>query len=407
MARVNLYSHQIDALKKIHNGSILCGGVGSGKSITSLAYYYTKVLSGEITDVGYLKKPKTSTPLYIITTARKRDTLEWDAECLRFQLSSDQELSINHIFMKIDSWNNIGKYENVENAFFIFDEQRVVGAGSWSKSFLKIAKKNRWILLSATPGDVWMDYIPVFIANGFYKNRTEFVRKHVVFSRFSKYPKVDRYLDTGVLESLRRSILVTMEYKRPARPHYIDIPVRYNEKAYEKISKKRWNIYSNEPLQDAGSLCFTLRRLVNSDQSRFDEALRCCREHRRLIIFYNFDYELEALRDLAYFTNVAEWNGHKHEPIPSTENWAYLVQYTAGAEGWNCIETDSILFYSQSYSYKAMTQAAGRIDRMNTKFTDLYYYTLKSFSKIDQSISLALKSKKNFNEKAFFEESYL
>lgn len=129
-------------------------------------------------------------------------------------------------------------------------------------------------------------------------------------------------------------------------------------------------------------------------------------KHPRVIIFYNFDYELDILKGLFHgFESenfaVAEWNGHAHQPIPDTDSWVYFVQYTAGCEGWNCIRTDTIVFYSQNYSYKVMEQASGRIDRLNTPFTDLYYYHLKSGSGIDLAISKALKEKKNFNEGRF------
>ena len=99
--------------------------------------------------------------------------------------------------------------------------------------------------------------------------------------------------------------------------------------------------------------------------------------------------------------NIAEWNGHNHEDIPKTSTWVYIVQYTAGAEGWNCIETDTIIFYSQNYSYKVITQSAGRIDRLNTPFTDLNYYHLYSMSPIDLAIKKAFDCKKDFNEKRF------
>ncbi len=179
MAGVNLYDYQLEAVKNMKNGCILCGGVGSGKSITSLVYYYSQQ-GGQIGAGKYIpmKKPK---DLYIITTARKRDTLEWEGELSPFLLSTHEEINFYKNKVVVDSWNNIGKYENVSNAFFIFDEQRVVGYGAWTKAFLKIAKSNKWILLSATPGDTWQDYIPVFIANGFYKNKSQFVRDHIVY----------------------------------------------------------------------------------------------------------------------------------------------------------------------------------------------------------------------------------
>ena len=153
-------------------------------------------------------------------------------------------------------------------------------------------------------------------------------------------------------------------------------------------------------MQQASSLCYVLRRIVNEDESRITTLLELVERHPRVIIFYNFDYELEILKGLYYGENVeiAEWNGHAHQPVPSGERWIYLVQYTAGCEGWNSIKTDTIIFYSQNYSYKVVAQAAGRIDRLNTPYTDLYYYHLKSRSGIDLAISRALKNKKQFNE---------
>jgi hypothetical protein len=396
---IQLRGYQLDAVNRLRNGNILCGGVGSGKSRTALAYYFKECGGGLGTEYEAMTDP---IDLYIITTARKRDTLEWEGELCPFLISTDPLSNYygDEMEVVIDSWNNIGKYTDVTNAFFIFDEQRVVGSGAWVKSFLKITKSNKWILLSATPGDTWSDYIPVFIANGFYRNRTEFTREHIVYSRFTKFPKIERYLNTGRLIRLRNKILVDMDFNRPTVPHHEDIYVDYDISKYKEVMKTRWDPYKNEPIINASGLCYILRRIVNTDESRQTALLEILEDHPRTIIFYNFDYELDLLMDLAYSNalEVAQWNGHKHQPIPNGDRWIYLVQYTAGAEGWNCIKTDTIVFYSQNYSYKIMQQSAGRIDRLNTPYTDLYYYHLKTRSGIDLAISKALKDKKKFNE---------
>lgn len=408
MAGITLFDYQQKAINNMKNGCILCGGVGSGKSLTALSYYYLKNDGDVFTLLGgdYITMGDPPKDLYIITTARKRDTLEWDKELIPFLLSKDPENNLYSNKVIIDSWNNIGKYSEVQDAFFIFDEQRVVGSGAWVKAFLKICKSNEWILLSATPGDTWMDYVPVFVANGFYKNRSEFIREHIVYSRFSKFPKVDKYLNTGRLIRLRNSILVNMDFDRRTVSHHEDVYVSYEVSKYKDIMKRRWNIWDNQPIENACELCYSLRKVVNSDSSRIVALMEIFEKHPKLIIFYNFDYELEILKNICWINTegkfmdveVAEWNGHKHQPIPDSENWVYLVQYNAGAEGWNCIKTDTIVFYSQNYSYKIVTQASGRIDRLNTPYTDLYYYHLKSRSGIDLAISKALKEKKKFNE---------
>lgn len=402
MAGIKLYDYQLDAVKRMKNGCILCGGVGSGKSFTSLAYYYLQN-GGKINGRNYKHMNKHPKDLYIITTARKRDTKEWEGELCPFLLSPHKD--VNHYDNKvvIDSWNNIKKYAEVTNAFFIFDEQRVVGSGTWVKTFLKIAKKNEWILLSATPGDTWSDYIPVFIANGFYKNRTAFTREHIVYKRFSKFPQIDFYLNTGKLIKYRNQILVNMDFKRSTVSHHEDIFVSYDIKTYKEVTKNRWDPYRNAPIENASGLCYVWRKIVNTDESRQQSVLEIFEKHPRVIIFYNFDYELEILLSMYYGEGVeiAQWNGHAHEPIPESKSWVYLVQYAAGCEGWNCVKTDTIIFYSQNYSYKVMHQASGRIDRLNTPYKDLYYYHLKSRSGIDTAISRALKQKKNFNENRY------
>lgn len=399
---IKLYDYQLDAVKRLKTGCILCGGVGSGKSRTSLAYYFTQQ-GGRLDPYKPMKRG--AKDLYIITTARKRDTLEWELELPIFLLSKDPKENVLNDGVKItvDSWNNIGKYARVKDAFFLFDEQRVVGYGKWSTTFIHIAKNNEWILLSATPGDTWSDYMPVFIANGFYKNKTEFVHEHVIYSRYTKYPKIDRYVGLKRLIRLRDRILVDMDFDRKTRAHHEDVFVKYDISKYRDAQKTRWDPYKQEPIQQASGLCYVLRRIVNEDPSRQVALLELFEKHPKMIVFYNFDYELDILKGIYYGKDVeiAEWNGHRHQPVPTSKSFVYLVQYTAGAEGWNCITTDTIVFFSQNYSYKIMEQASGRIDRLNTPYTDLYYYHLKTRSGIDLAISRALKEKKKFNERKF------
>lgn len=392
---VNLYDHQKRAIEKLKPGSILVGGVGSGKTLTSLVYFYEKICGGKLFD----KDSNTYSPmhvkkdLYVITTARKRDTLDWIKE------ASNVPLKIT----KVDSWNNISKYTSIKDAFFIFDEQRVVGNGVWVKSFLKITKNNQWILLSATPADTWMDLVPVFIANGFYKNRSDFLRRHVVYSRFSKFPKVERYLEIRRLVELRDSILINMIFRRNTISHEENIICSFDKEKQKRLMVDRWDIYNDVPIRDVSQLCYLLRKLVNSDKDRLDKLKSLLERHKKIVIFYNFNYELDLLKRFAEENKISysQWNGHRHEEIPNKESWLYLVQYMAGAEGWNCIETNIILFYSLNYSYRIMTQAAGRIDRINTSFTDLYYYKFISNSIIDMSINKAIKNKQTFNENRF------
>ncbi len=379
---VELYPHQKEAVRKMHDGCVLVGGVGTGESRTALAYYEAAVWADG-----------SGPPLYIITTARKRDTRDWEKEAEPFPFEPTA----------VDSWNNIQKYILVSDSFFIFDEQRLVGTGKWAKAFRKIARLNQWILLSATPGDCWMDYANVFIANGFYRNLTDFRQQHVIYSRFSKYPKIEKYVNTGRLVRERREIVVNMPFVKKTVPHDEWIAAPFDKELVKLIISTRWDPYKDIPIQDAGGLCYVLRRAVNSDERRIGIVKELLAEHPKAVIFYNFNYELDMLKQMAEEESIvcAEWNGHQHQPIPDGGAWVYLVQYAAGAEGWNCTQTNTMIFYSLNYSYKCMTQSAGRIDRLNTPFTDLYYYHLYSRGGIDLAIRHAIREKKNFNESLY------
>jgi len=407
----SLYRHQEDALEKMHNGCILWGGVGSGKSRVAAAYYM---------------KAEADADIYVITTARKRDSLDWEREFVQFGVGKKLEATVAGS-LAVDSWNNLPKYSDVRDAFFIFDEQRLVGSGEWTKSFIEIAKHNRWILLSATPGDTWLDYIPVFLAHGFYKNRTEFKRRHVVYSQFTKFPKVERYMEVGRLVKLRNSLLVHMPYARHTTRHLELVEVDYDKDLFHQVLEKRWHVYEERPLRDVGEMFSVMRKVVNTDVSRVKTLKDLLTSSSKVIVFYNFDYELALMRQLngttivttsgAEFTirtvessskteldfsiAMAEWNGHKHQEVPTTERWLYLVQYVAGAEAWNCTTTDTTLFWSLTYSYKNFEQAMGRIDRLDTPFVNLFYKVLKSNSMIDNAIWGSLGNKESFNESGF------
>ena len=382
---IELMQHQKDAIGKLGNRKILYGGVGTGKSLTILAYYLEK------------EAPKN---IYIITTAKKRDSLEWQSEAVKLGISTKREFTPKHLgVLNVDSWNNISNYTDVKDAFFIFDEQRLVGSGAWVKAFQKIAKKNNWVMLTATPGDTWMDYLPIFIANGFYRNATEFKREHVVYAPYTKYPTIVRYLGMRTLEKYRNIVLVEMPYKKHTQRIIEEIFLPYDEEAFKRVTVDRWNIYENRPIKDAAEMFRLMRTVVNSDPSRLQTVRELLKTNPKIVIYYNFNYELDILRELCDQTTVAEWNGKKKQQIPDTDSWVYLVQYVSGAEGWNCTETDTMVFYSLTYSYKNFEQAQGRIDRLNSPTSLLFYFLFLSNSLIDAAVRHSLSEKQLFNER--------
>lgn len=486
--QLELRAHQSEAIQKMHNGCVLWGDVGTGKTITALSYALLREAGKHIV---------------VVTTAKKRDSWDWQNEAAL--------LGVPHDGIEVTSWNRIAELTEREGQFFLFDEQRLVGTGAWVKSFYKIAERNSWIVLSATPGDTWSDYAPLFIANGWYKNITEFRREHAVYSRYTQFPKIEKYIGQGKLQRYRKQLLVEMPMARHTTRHMHYIDCEWDQSLLDLIRKRRWNPYTDEPIKSAAEMYTALRRVVSTDPSRGEQLRALLDEHPRLIIFYNFNYELEILRSILEqhasewdgLTTMktpcdgtgekslpnpsesssiesssekiedspclksdttassicpihskeepcperpvtaskssskrsgapiesfpkssenersskpadsewmgeagasetfgwSEWNGHKHEPIPPTDRWAYLVQYTSGSEGWNCISTDRMVFWSLTYSFKQFWQAQGRIDRMNTPYSDLHYYVLMTGSYAEKPVIRALKMKKDFQPK--------
>lgn len=378
---IELYPYQRKAVDRLHNGSVLCGKVGSGKSLTGLFYYME----------NHIDKP-----LYIITVAKKRNDREWHRDF--------EALGIDGV---VDSWNNIEKYTDVKDAFFIFDEQRAIGYGKWGMAFIHIARKNNWIMLTATPGDVWMDWMCIFIANNFYRNKTDFVDQHVEYNPYSKFPQIRRYHKTDKLERFRRYLAVPMQDFRTTNLHRKYINADFDKDLYKTVVKTRFNPYTEEPIMNASEFTQVLRRIINTSERRRIHAKQEIMTRDKVIVFYNYTYELDILKEICQELDRAyyQWNGQKHEAIPDAKTWVYLVQYTAGAEGWNCITTDTILFYSLNYSYRIMEQSEGRINRVNTSFENLYYVYLKSPASIDDAIERSIRSKKKFNERNWVEST--
>lgn len=376
---ITLMPHQEEAVKNLTDGNILYGKVGSGKSFTGLFYYLRN---------HYQEK------LYIITTAKKRDDNEWQKDIREVGNIKDAV---------VDSWNNISKYTNVADSFFIFDEQRAIGSGTWSKSFIKISQKNKFILLTGTPGDNWMDYVPIFIANGFYKNKTDFINQHVEYDRFAKFPKVKAYHNVPVLIENRNKILTLMVFENNIQKNKLYVKCEYDKYNYEIIAKKRWNPYDQIPIPNVSKYQALLRKATINSYKRIRQLYWIVKSRKKVIVFYNYNYELESIRELLDFIGLYyhEWNGHKHEPIPKTNRWVYLVQYNSGSEGWNCIDTNIIVFYSMNHSYRIMHQSEGRIDRLNTKYKELDYIYFTSDAPIDLMILKAYNLKKKFNIEAW------
>lgn len=408
MAGVELRDFQKDCVAQLRSGKVLAAGVGAGKSVMALYWYVSTQCRTRRSrnQVGELFRILKGSPdLVVITTAKKRDSGEWSEEFARFALKEGVNHGMGGVTVTVDSWNNIGKYVDADrNTVFIFDEQRAIGHGAWSKAFVRIARSHPWIMLSATPADDWKDWCPVMVADGFYRNRTDFFRRHAIYSRYTTYPKITSWYDTHQLEVVRDRILVTCEVPRQTERHDIELGTGYNKTAVKTMMKERVDPETGEPFMNASQLCYAIRKVVNCDPSRMDMARDVFEDHGRVIVFYSLRAELELIHMAAGMAGISEvgaYNGSTHDEVPTGNRWVYAVQYNAGAEGWNCTTCNTILFWDLPYSYRQLEQAKGRIDRLNTPYRNLFYYSMTSNAKIDLAIKRALRLKKDFNAAAF------
>lgn len=410
MPGVNLRQFQHECVQALRSGKVLAAGVGAGKSIMALYWYVTKCCTVRTSHNanGELFQIMPGSPdLVIITTAKKRDNHEWDDELYRYALhQGENSKKMGRVHVTIDSWNNITKYVDT-SAVFIFDEQRAIGSGAWSKAFVRIARRNPWVMLSATPADTWSDWCPIFVADGFYRNRTEFFRRHAVYSRYTKYPRIDRWIDEDYLNRCRDRVLVTCEVPRETERVVHQLTCAYDKETVRKAMKTRWNPETEEPFLNATELCFYLRRVIDTDPTRLSYAAHVVRDHRKVIIFYTLRAELEQILKLEEVTGVPvyQYNGGRHDDLPQGNSWVYAVQFQAGSEGWNCTSCNTVLYWSLPYSYKQAEQAAGRIDRLDTSYKTLNYYIMRSFAPLDLGIIRALRNKENFNASGFLRSS--
>ena len=409
MTGIILKPFQENCLERLSTGKVLAADTGAGKSIMSLAWYLSKECASDEHSLKSGAKAWTlyhgSPDLYIITTPKKRDSEEWESDLSKFNLvkgRNSKEMGEVNIF--IDSWNNIKKYTEIKNSVFIFDEQRAVGSGTWAKSFVKIAKQNHWIMLSATPGDTWSDWCPLMIAKGYYPNRTAFFNKHAVYNPYVKYREIIRWDNTDELEYYRSKMLVTCRMEKKTTRHFEEVIADCSNK-YEvkRAYKERTNPKTGEPFKSASELCAYTRNIINTDPTRSAVGLKIIQMYDRIIIFYTLTDELEGIK---WACNKAGrkmyfYNGEIHDQVPTGNNWAYIVQYTAGSEAWNCTTCNAMLFWDLTYSYKQFKQATGRIDRLNTPYSDLYYYAIRSYMPLDLAIRRALREKKDFNSRGF------
>lgn len=127
----------------------------------------------------------------------------------------------------------------------------------------------------------------------------------------------------------------------------------------------------------------------------------------RLIVFYNFNDELEKLSRIAWENHrpVAVVNGKQKDLLPyeNAPDSITFIQYQAGAMGLNLQKANKIVYFTPPLSSELFEQSKKRIHRIGQEKTCFYYY-LTCKGSIEEKIYRTLAMRRDYTDK-LFEES--
>lgn len=286
-----------------------------------------------------------------------------------------------------------------------------------SKFILKLQPKNV-ILLSGTP------------TGGKYE--TLWSQLHLLGWNISKEMYYNHYIDYHWDEANGFPLRVIDGYKNVDRlkkkmraygchflktEDFIDLPEQIDQTIRIPISKE-YRIFRKDRICTINDTELvgdtTLTKLLNERQlcgQYNQEKLEAFRDlvestNDRLIVFYNFNAELEKLWDIANECNkpVSVVNGKERDTFNYTrdENSITFIQYQAGAMGLNLQKANRIIYYTPPLSSELFEQSKKRIHRIGQGKTCFYYY-LTCKGSVEEKIYKTLAMRKDFTDKLFEE----
>lgn len=414
---MKLYKHQRDVLKQLepYNKCAMYLDMGLGKSAT-----------GAVKASSYHKPILIICPKSVIPQWENTFT-DWCEEYQVYNLTNKKQLQL---FMNDNQDLKMGviNYESawrkpellkLKNYTLILDESQAIAnnTSKQSKGICKLKFENL-ILLSGTPcSNARYDKLYTQLKLlGLNMNKRSYEDRYCnffdmekggvkfrVLSKHSPYKNVDELKNT--MHELGCVFMRTDEVIDLPEQRFIDIPIKPS-KYYKTFTKDGYvdcgdiEYISSSPATDM----LHLRQLCNSREKI--EALKTLIESTedRLIIFYNFNCELELLVQLVSklkrplsFINGSEKNLNCYN---NNGNSITLVQFQSGSSGVNLQKANKVIYYSPPVKSDFYEQSKKRIHRIGQSSTCCYWKLITSNS-IEQRIYNTLDLKRDYTLKLF------
>lgn len=414
---MQLYAFQKQYLQGLPAKYIFAADTGTGKTVMALAHYDKH---------AYLK------PLLILAPASKVQTGDWDREIKEYfagRFVPEYEIWSYEKFSRVPS---IAQYKKTGDRgvwrdwlnrhprgfAMIADEVHKAKnpqSGVGKRVFEVAAACDVFLGLSATPlPNGWIDAANYFKIFKFTQNITAFKKRYCNIQTYKGFPEIVGYYHEGELQSNWNHIakplskqmaldlppITTVPISLPAGPNYI------------KVQKER--LFGDKFLDNPSALMHALRQSIIEPKvvwlNSFLEGVS-----DNVVIFYNYVEERQQILAMIKKSHkrrqVFRQDGEKHE-VPGKDKWGglrrtiTLAQYQSGSTGIELTYAATTVYFSPTYSYSNYEQSIGRIER-HGQSKKMTLYLLCAPTTLEKDVWAALRNKKDFQEKQWYEEKLL
>ena len=411
--KIKLYPHQVRALEKT-------------KNFNHVAYYLDMGLGKTFVGSEKLKMLNTNHNLIVCQKSKLQDWYEhmktYYPEYNTFIYSKTREIPPKSvIIINYDLvWRRPELLTTLKNFTLMLDESSLIQNEKSNRSkFILKMKPTNVILLSGTPTggkyeQLWsqLKLLGWNISKRLYWDEfIKFVKIDVggfPIKKVTGYKNVDRLKD-----KLRTHGAIFMKSDEVFQlPKQIENIIKVdNTKEYKKFNKDRLIKIDDTELVGDTSLTkmLYLRQLSSQYNSNKTAALKDLLEstNDRVIVFYNFDKELEIIQEICNKLEkpISMINGHEKNLKNFTEcnDCVLLGQYQAAAMGLNLQLSNKIIYFSLPLQSELFMQSKKRIHRIGQEKTCFYWYLITKNS-IEEQIFETLKQRRDYTNK-LFEES--
>lgn len=313
-----------------------------------------------------------------------------------------------NICQNIKSFTKLLKETDLMGAYFVGDEYHKYKnpVSKRSKQLQKLEHFNK-IGLSATPltNDIIMDGMSYLIHAGYYKNKTDFMRKSGLENHKGRFGEITVYNQDGSVntemwpyyntmkqqlsEIMYRPKINIADYDMPGVEKHIN-QLDYNEKLYEDM---RSLAYANRQRMFASPIDYAMEAIdrIHRDPQRLEELMKIIKDKdvKQPLIFYHNVCVKDAIVEELEKNNITNYQiisgENNFRDVDIERDAPMLVQYQSGSEGIEMKFSNTSIFYQNQRSYAILEQARGRNVRRGMTH-DINHYYLIADNEVDQEV---------------------